>query len=219
MTEEPRTLAGYKSAIHEAGEFENPNDGKPLLNDSDEYVWKLVKFPHVKTFPQTKEAKDGTRTTIKVDKAICEFEEQQTKNIATAFFRIDSLNFSDDEAFESAIIRFFKKIKHPLQENVVPDWTQYFVVGMRFRGRVAIAKDAEKKPNGKYFIDVPTCRPLLPRDKEDGIRATLADAIAAAKGATSAGDAFGLLVGKVPNEVIQEFVAADKRGEIKYPIR
>lgn len=218
MTDEPRTLAGYKSAVHEAGEFENPNDGKQPLNDSDEYIWRLVKLPHVKTFPQVKEAKDGTKTTVKVDKAICEFEEQQTKNIATAFFRIDSLNFSDDEAFESAVIRFFKKIKHPLQENVVPDWSQYFIVGMRFRGRVAIGKDADKKPNGKYFLDIPTCRPLLPSDKEDGSAPTLADLLILAKGCNTAGDVFAIAYGKVPNTVIQEFVAADKRGEIKYPI-
>ena len=36
MTGEPqKSLAGYKSKVHEQGEFDNPNDGKPLLNDSE----------------------------------------------------------------------------------------------------------------------------------------------------------------------------------------
>ena len=47
-----RTLAGYKSKVHEQGEFENPNEGKPPLNDSDEYVLRLTEFPHVKAFQQ-----------------------------------------------------------------------------------------------------------------------------------------------------------------------
>lgn len=227
MTEQEqqtRSLAGYKSQVHEQGEFENPNDGKPVLNDSDEYVFRLTTFPKVKTFPQIKEKKGGTQVTVKVDKAICEFEEQSTKNIVLAFFRVDSLNFSEDEAFESAIVRFFKKIKHPLAENVMPEWDQYFVVGMRFRGRVAIGKDEKKQPNGKYFLDIPTCRPLLPSDKEDGAgiqdaAGKVAKALSFAKGATNAGDAFGMMVGKVPQEYIQEFIAADKRGEVQYPIQ
>ena len=99
MTEEQRTLAGYKSKVHEAGEFENPNEGKPPLNDTDEYVFSLRTFPRVKEFSQIKEKKDGTRTTVKVDKAICEFVEEGTKNVVLAFFRVDSLNFSEDESF------------------------------------------------------------------------------------------------------------------------
>ena len=101
MTEQPqRSLAGYKSQVHEQGEYDNPNEGKPVLNDSDEYVFRLTAFPNVKSFDQIKEKKDGSRTTVKVDKAICVFEEEQTQNIVTAFFRVDSLNFSEDEAFE-----------------------------------------------------------------------------------------------------------------------
>ena len=42
MTEQQRTLAGYKSKVHEAGEFENPNEGKPPLNDSEGYVLRLT---------------------------------------------------------------------------------------------------------------------------------------------------------------------------------
>lgn len=237
MTEQDqqqRSLAGYKSKVHEAGDFENPNEGKPVLDDSEEYVLRLTKFPNVKTFDQIKEKKDGTRATIKVDKAICEFEERDTKNIVTAFFRVDSLNFSDDESFESGVVRFFKKIKNPLPENIAPDWTQYFIVGMRFRGRVVIGKGQDKKPNGNYYLDVPTCRPLLPSDKarEDfGTTAsdapkTDANAVSLAKakilvvGCENFDAAYGrLLDAKVIPEVIQAFMAADKRGEIQYPIK
>lgn len=227
MTDEQRSLAGYKSKVHEGSEFENPNEGKPILNDSDEYIFRLKEFPKVKTFSQIKEKKDGTRQTIKVDKAICEFEEETTKNVVTAFFRVDSLNFSEDEAFESAIVRFFKKIKKPLAENIEPNWEDHFLVGMRFRGRVVIGKDEKKIPNGNYYLDIPTCRPILQNDMHPEAAATLtnqdapqkvAKAISFAKGATTAGDAFALMVGKVPQDFIQEFIAADKRGEIKYPL-
>jgi len=237
MTEEQRTLAGYKSKVHEQGEFENPNEGKPLLNDTDEYVLRLLKFPHVKEFSQTKDRKDGSRVTVKVDKAICEFVEEQTTNIVTAFFRVDSLNFSEDEAFESAIVRFFKKIKAPIPENAEPEWDRHFIVGMRFRGRVVVGRDDKKLPNGKYFLDVPTCRPLLASDKhpeavasakENGRQtstaagptsALLANAKIIVHGAANVTDALQRLSdAKVQDDVIAAFVQANAKGQITYPI-
>jgi len=235
MSDEPqRSLAGYKSKVHEAGDFENPNEGKPVLDDTEEYVLRLTRFPNVKTFDQIKEKKDGTRVTIKVDKAICEFEEQYTKNIITAFFRVDSLNFSEDESFESGVVRFFKKIKNPLPENTSPDWTQHFIVGMRFRARVVIGRGQDKKPNGNYYLDVPTCRPLLPSDKaREDFGTTNADApqtntndvsVAKAKtiivGCADSATAYQrLLEAKAQPEIIQAFLLADKRGEIAYPVQ
>lgn len=222
---EPRSIAGYKSKVHESEGFENPNEGKPILNDQDEYIFRLPKLPHVKTMPQVKKGKDGKETTIQVDKAIVEFEEEQTKNIVMAFWRVDSLNFSDDD-FESAILRFFRKIGSPVNPDKEIDWSEYFIPGMRFRARVAIGKGQDKKPNGKYFLDVPTCRKILASDMHPDAAATmqtptatLANALLLAKGAANAGDAFALLIGKVPAEVVQEFVAADKAGTIRYPIR
>lgn len=232
--EQQRSLVGYKSKVHEAGDFENPNEGKPPLDDSEEYVLRLTKFPNVKTFDQIKEKKDGTRVTIKVDKAICEFEERDTKNIVTAFFRVDSLNFSEDESFESGIVRFFKKIKNPLPENAAPDWTQYFIVGMRFRGRVVIGKGQDKKPNGNYYLDVPTCRPLLASDKaREDFGTTSSDAPQTAASVDSVAKAKIIIVGcadsatayqrlleaKAQPELIQAFLLADKRGEIAYPVQ
>lgn len=70
MTEPQRSLAGYKSKIHEGTDFENPNEGKPLLTEFDEYVFKLNAFPRVKTFQQLKKMKDGTENPVDVDKAI-----------------------------------------------------------------------------------------------------------------------------------------------------
>ena len=220
MTDTPqRSLSGYKSQVHEQGEYDNPNEGKPVLNDSDEYVFRLTAFPHVKSFDQIKEKKDGTRTTVKVDKAICIFEEEQTKNIVTAFFRVDSLNFSEDEAFESAVVRFFKKIKIPLVEGVSPEWDKYFVVGMRFRGRVAIGKDADKKPNAKYFLDIPTCRPLGSAVAPDTNAATLANALFVAKGSKDFGEAEDKIkaAGSDKNLLMALF-QAHLDGKLTYPI-
>ena len=62
--------------------------------------------------PQPKKDKSGKETVIQVDKAICEFEEEGTKNVVLAFWRVDSLNFSDDD-FESAILRFFRSLVGP----------------------------------------------------------------------------------------------------------
>ena len=50
MTEQQKTLTGYKSQVHEQGEFENPNEGKIPLDDSEEYVFRLVSVPKVKEF-------------------------------------------------------------------------------------------------------------------------------------------------------------------------
>lgn len=231
MTNEQRGLAGYKSKVHEQGDFENPNEGKTPLDDITEYVLKLTAFPRVKEFQQVKEKKDGARVTIKVDKAICDFEEQQTKNIVTAFFRVDSLNFSEDESFESGIVRFFKKIKHPLVDGIEPDWSQYFVVGMRFRGRVVVGKDEKKVPNGRYFLDVPTCRPLLPSDKDGEAFAneqpaqttasngTLANALLLAKGAKDFNSAMDKLnAAGASKDVAMALFNANLDGKITFPI-
>lgn len=227
MSDEPqRSLSGYKSQVHEGTDFDNPNEGKTPLNDSDEYVFRLTSFPKVKSMPQIKE-KNGQRITVKVDKAICEFEEAVTKNIVMAFFRVDSLNFSEDDAFESAIVRFFKKIKHPLVDGVSPNWDEYFVVGMRFRGRVAIGKGEDKKPNGKYFLDIPTCRPLLPSDKGESeptpaspnASASLANAVYLAKGAKDFHEAMAMLEkASASKEVTMALFQANLDNKITFPL-
>ena len=229
MSEEAqRSLSGYKSKVHEQGEFENPNEGKPPLTEFDEYILRLKAFPKVKSMPVIKKI-NGADKTISVDKAICVFEEETTKNEVLSMMRVDSLNFSEDDAFESAIIRFFRKIQHPLREGIEPNWDDYFVTGMRFRGRVVMGKDQNKKSViGKYYLDIPTCRPLLPSDKTDGGQtsteppsngALLANAMIIVHGCTNGYDAFQRLTdAKVKPEVVQAFLSADKAGQIKYPI-
>jgi len=235
MSEEQRSLAGYKSKVHEQGDFENPNEGKTPLDDITEYVLRLVEFPRVKEFSQIKEKKDGTRVTIKVDKAICDFVEEKSGNIVTAFFRVDSLNFSEDEAFESGIVRFFKKIKAPLPEAGDIDWTNHFIPNMRFRGRVVVGKDEKKQPNQRYYLDVPTCRPLPPSDKHpDAVAAmqqqptatttaipnpNLANALLLAKGAKTHQEAMDALSkAQASKEVVMALFQANLDGLLKFPI-
>jgi len=227
MTDEQRSLSGYKSTVHEQGEFENPNDGKPLLNENDEYIIRLKSFPRVKAFQQVKEKKDGSRTTISVDKAICEFEDVASGNTITAFFRIDSLNFSEDESYQSAIIRFFKKIGNPLTDGISPDWDKMFVVGMRFRGRVVVGRGADKQPDGRYYLDIPTCRKLLPSDTAGESFGTqiqdapnlLANALLLAKGAKDIHVAMDMLQkASATKEVVMALFRADLEGKVTYPI-
>ena len=234
MSEEQRSLAGYKSKVHEQGDFENPNEGKTPLNDTDEYVLRLAEFPRVKEFSQLKEKKDGTRVTIKVDKAICDFVEEKSGNIVTAFFRVDSLNFSDDEAFESGIVRFFKKIKAPLPEAGDIEWGNHFITGMRFRGRVVVGKDEKKQPNQRYYLDVPTCRPLLPSDKhpdavasaqentvkETTSTGTLANALLLVKGAKDFNSAMDMLkAAGASKEVTMALFTANLEDRVKFPVQ
>lgn len=240
MVDQQRSLTGYKSKIQEPGDFDNPNDDKPLLTEFDEYIWKLKEFPHVKVFKQQKKLKDGSVKMEDVEKAIVMFEEQGTGNIAMSFFRVDKLNFSEDESYRSAIIRFFHKIGHPLPEGVEPDWDKFFVVGMRFRARAVVGTDVvegKKVPNHKYYIDIPTCRPLLPSDIQAGDIATpakpaeparpkpdegaalLANALFIAKGAKDSKEAMDKLkAANAGKDVTLALFQADFDGKVTYPI-
>lgn len=236
MTEQQRTLSGYKSQIHEQEDFENVNEGKPLLDDVTEYVLKLTASPRVIKSTATKKKKDGSETKIDVDKAVCEFEEKQTQNKVVAFFRVDSLNFAqspDEEQFESGVIRFFKKIKHPLVEGIVPNWDEYFVPGMRFRARVVVKTKVDKDKNviTSYYLDVPTVRPLLPSDKagEDFAKetpaqtttsdGTLANALLLAKGAKDFNSAMDMLkAAGCSKEVAMALFNANLDGKVTFPI-
>jgi hypothetical protein len=234
MADQQRSLTGYKSKIQEPGDFDNPNEGKPVLTEFDEYIWKLKEFPHVKVFDQMKTLKDGSKKAEKVEKAIVMFEEQSTGNIAMSFFRVDKLNFSEDESYRSAIIRFFHKIGHPLPEGVEPDWDKFFLVGMRFRGRAVVGTDVvegKKVPNHKYYIDIPTCRPLLQSDieagdvavpakpKPDESAALLANALFMVKGCKDSKEALDKLRAmNTSKDVTMAFFQADMDGKVTYPI-
>lgn len=221
MTEPQRSLSGYKSKVSDSQEFPNPNEGKPILNENDEYVLRLTKFPHVKTFKQLKTRKDGTSFTEDLEKAICEFEEEVSKNIITAFFRVDKIHFSEDDSFQSGVIRFFKKIGHPLYEGIEPVWEDYFIVGMRFRSRVVVGL-IDKKPNGHYYLDIPTCRKLQSdtlqpaQEKPDG---TLSNAKLLCKGAKDWNEAAQKLKdANAPKEVTLALFQANFDGLLTFPI-
>ena len=231
-----RTLAGYQSRISEPGEYKNPNVDKQPLNDETEYVFALKELPRVKTFKQEKRRNDGTTFFEDVDKAICVFTEEQTKNEATAFFRVDKLNFSDDDTFSSSVVRFFTKLKQPLNEFKAPNWSEKFIVGMRFRSRVVVGKGQDKKPNQRYYIDVNTVRRLQPGDAgasdaylnqqlppqstETGAGSpTLANALFIAKGAKSWEEAAKKLKeANAPKEVTLALFQANYEGTVKFPI-
>ncbi len=232
MPEEQQTIAGYKGKVQEPGEFKNPNEGKPPLNEDDEYVLQLVALPRVIHQKQEKERKDGTKYHEDVDMAYCDFEEKGSKNIVTARFRIDKLNYSDEDKYRSGVITFFHKIGHDLPEHIYPDWTQYFIVGMRFRSRIKIGYDklpaGGKIPNGRYWLDGPTCRKLLASDtagedfqtptqlKPD---ATLPNALLLAKGAKDGHEALNKLKqANATKELTMAFFNADLEGKVTYPI-
>lgn len=214
-------ITNFKSKVGTG--VDNPNEGKPLLNEQDEYVLSLVKIPHVKPFNEIVDGKDGSKKTVAKQKAICEFREEKTGNIVVAFWRVDYLNFTDDEKFESGIIRFFRKIGNPITPE--PDetiaWGKYFLQGMRFRSRVVVGKDTDKKPNGKYYIDVPTCRRILESDMHpEAVAASIESIALLIKGATDERDAtLRLYDAKQSAEVIQRFLVAVKSGVITFPVK
>jgi hypothetical protein len=222
---EQMQLDGFKSTIVEKQNFDDMNKGKPLLNEDDEYVFRLTKVPHVIKTQVIRDNKDGSKTTEIAMKAVCDFEDGITKNIVTAFLRIDKLNFSDDESYRSAVIRFFQKIGSPLTENKCPNWTDKFVVGMRFRGRVKVKPGVDKdgQPITRYYLDIPTVRKLLPTDFENTAssvhdKSPLMNAQIIVKGCSTPMDAISRLTdAKVTSDVIAAFIKADKEGIITYP--
>ena len=237
--EQQRSLSGYKSKVRPQTDFKNPNEGKPILNDSDEYIFTLIKEPHIIRRQETRKNKNTNgETKFMVDKAVCDFEERETKNIVPVFFRVDSLNFAkkvEDEPYESAIVKFFKKIKAPLPEDPEVELDKYLVVGMRFRSRVVVKPETvDGVTTTRYFMDLPTVRKLLPSDtaRED-FGTTTSDAPQTAASVDSVAKAKIIIVGcadsttayqrlleaKAQPDIIQAFVAADKRGEIAYPVQ
>jgi hypothetical protein len=235
---EQRSLAGYKSKVKEQGDFDNPNEGKTLLKDDEEYVFRLKAMPKVKPITDKKKGKDGVEHDVVSDKAICIFEDEDNHNEVVAIFKIDSLNFTDEEKFESGVIKFFKKIKAPLPYGKdVEDWSIHFVVGMRFRGRVVIKAKKDKEGNiiTNYYLDVPTCRPVTLTDKHpDAVASTqenaaktttakpdaaLANALLLAKGAKDFNTAMDMLkAAGSSKEVAMALFNANLDGKVTFPV-
>jgi hypothetical protein len=128
--------------------------------------------------------------------------------------------FNESYAEKSNLVAFLRRISvKPILPGIDIKLGDYLDLGMKISSMIKNRMDTQTgQPSGYYDFEPASIKPATePQYGASG--ATLADAIKAAKGATSAGDAFGLMVGRVPNNIIQEFVAADKRGEIKYPIQ
>lgn len=232
MTDQQIDLGNYKGEVVERKNFEDQNKGKPLLNSDDEYVFRLTKFPRAIHTTDKKKNVDGSETSVPKIKAVCEFEELVSKNIVVTMFRIDKLNFGEDETFTSGVVKFFRKIGSPLTENKYPDWRERFVVNMRFRGRVVVKneKDKDNNPITKYYLDVPTVRKLLPSDKagEDFAHdtpaqkpdATLANALLLAKGSKTHQEAMDKLQSQgATKEVVMALFQANYDGKITFPIQ
>lgn len=234
MTDEQRSLAGYKSKVHTQEDFQDPNVGKPVLDDVTEYVFRLKEIPRLQKKEVTKKRKDNSEVKVMTDRAIVVFVEEKTLNEVATFFRVDALNFDPDGTYESAIITFFKKIKAPLPEGQdVDDWSIHFVTGMRIRGRVAVKANTNpdtKEVTYKYFLDVPTIRPILLSDKNpEAIQstientaksnATLANAKFLAKGAKNYSEAEDMLKkASAETPLLVALFEANANGTLVFPI-
>jgi hypothetical protein len=230
MTEQPIDIGNYQGEVVERKNFEDQNKGKALLNSDDEYIFTLLKFP--RGFPKKEEKinADKSVTTVNKTMAVCEFEERDSKNVVVTMFRVDKLNFGEDEKFRSGVVKFFQKLGTPLPENKYPNWKEHFIVGMRFRGRVVIKTEKDKDNNTvmKYYLDVPTVRKLLPGDKvgeafssdtQPKPDASLANALLLAKGATDFNTAMSLLQSaQASKEVTMALFQANLDGKVTFPI-
>jgi hypothetical protein len=230
MTEQPIDIGNYQGEVVERKNFEDQNKGKALLNSDDEYIFTLLKFP--RGFPKKEEKinADKSVTTVNKTMAVCEFEEKDSKNVVVTMFRVDKLNFGEDEKFRSGVVKFFQKLGTPLPENKYPNWKEHFIVGMRFRGRVVIKTEKDKDNNTvmKYYLDVPTVRKLLPGDKvgeafssdtQPKPDASLANALLLAKGASDFNTAMSLLQSaQASKEVTMALFQANLDGKVTFPI-
>lgn len=128
-------------------------------------------------------------------------------------------NFNESYAEKSNLVAFLKKVSpRPIMPGADIKLGDYLDLGMKIKVILKSRIDTQTgQPSGYYDFEPASIKSMPVQAHQSTV--TLADAIAAAKGATSAGDAFGLMVGKIPNDIIQQFVAADKSGQIKYPIQ
>lgn len=128
--------------------------------------------------------------------------------------------FNESYADKSNLVAFLRRVSpKPILPGVVVKLGDYLDIGMKIKCMLQARMDTQTgQPSGYYDFVSASIKPAT-EPHGDGLKTTLAEMLEKAKGAKSAGDAFGLLIGKVSQESIQDFVAADKRGEIKYPIQ
>jgi hypothetical protein len=143
----------YKSgaAIKADGGQDLTNPGLPVLNDQDEYVFRLETVI-------LKRQVEGFKAGEKVDKFYTTWKEEKTGNVLMISFRVDKLRFNpDNPKFQTPVLTFFSKIGIPIREGEEPVWQTLFIEGMRIRGRVQpVTKDG--KATGGYRMEIPTLR-------------------------------------------------------------
>lgn len=129
-------------------------------------------------------------------------------------------NFNESYAEKSSLIAFLRKVSpRPIIPGANVILGDYLDLGMKIKVILKSRIDNQTgQPSGYYDFEPASIKPVASAQPQSLVM-SLDEAIAIARGATSAGDAFGLMIGKVPNEVIQQFVASDKAGKIKYPIQ
>ena len=129
------------------------------------------------------------------------------------------MNFNESYAEKSSLIAFLKKASpKPILPGAIVKLGDYLDLGMKICVILKSRIDTQTgKPSGYYDFELASIKPASPVGTAPQM--SLSEAMAIARGAASAGDAFALMVGKVPSETIQQYVAADKAGQIKYPIQ
>ena len=128
-------------------------------------------------------------------------------------------NFNESYAEKSSLIAFLRKASpKPILPGVEIKLGDYLDIGMKVRVILKSRIDTQTgQPSGYYDFEPASIKPLA--EPQGGVSGgTLADLMVLAKGCKSAGDVFAIAYGKVPGNVIQEFVAADKAGKVVYPI-
>ena len=129
------------------------------------------------------------------------------------------LKFNESYADKSGLVGFIRRASpKPILLGATIKLGDYLDLGMKVKVLVQARIDNNTgQPNGYYDFIPSSIKPVTePQGATTG--ATLADLLTIAKGCKTAGDVFAIAYGKVPATVIQEFVAADKEGKIKYPV-
>lgn len=134
------------------------------------------------------------------------------------------LNYNESYAEKSNLVKFLSSASgKPIVPGIPTTLGDHLTIGMKIKAMVQARIDSKSGlPSGYYDFISASIKPagslVLPKQVNDITPAWRQAITQHAKGAKSAGDVWGLVLGKVPQEYIQEFIAADKRGEIKYPI-
>ena len=185
----------------------------PPMDMNSEHVFELLE---VKPKFQT-QTKFGIKDKIQFIWQECGKPEKESHRVWIEF----NQSFSE----KSNLIAFISKAS---PKPIIPGTTvllgEFMVIGMRIRAFVKARIGADGMPSGYYDFIPASIKPAgslsLPKDpttqKPD---ASLTNALLLAKGATSGTDAyFKLVEAKCAPDIIQQFLAADKAGTIKYPI-